>query len=226
MGPACVAFPKHEASYLHYGTCTLCFPNETRAPSLAERSAGTVEHPMAFCPRCGKPNASADSYCGGCGQTLASGLAYRAATPAASGLAPHVTSAPSVRYNAPPRAYENSNSRRPGQLTGAAVLMFVTGGCSLLAAFAYLALGQFAGVLVVVGVLLLAIGALEIWIGVALLQLRYWARVAGIVLAAISVLFAFIALLQGSTLSIVSLGLNIALIILLSSRAAHDGAQG
>lgn len=111
-------------------------------------------------------------------------------------------------------------TRLPGQVSAASVLEFIVGGVTIVGAVFFLALGSVIGAFAAIGILLLAIGGLQIWVGVALRQLRSWARIAAIVLALIGGVLSLISLLQGDVLSLLGLGIDVAIVILLGQRAS------
>jgi hypothetical protein len=104
----------------------------------------------------------------------------------------------------------------PSQVTTAAVLLFISGGFAILGGLIVVALASVAAVFVVFGVILLVIGAIDIWIGVALRRLRPWARTAAIVLAAIGAVLAVINLIGRGYTSVVGLALDLIIIYLLT----------
>lgn len=113
------------------------------------------------------------------------------------------------------RPEQRGGRRRPGQVTAAAVLLFVLGGLNVLGALLFLALGSISGAFALVGVILLAVGGIEIWAGVAMLQLQPWARLTGIWLALIGGVLAVISLVNGATVSILGIGVDVVVLILL-----------
>ncbi len=78
------------------------------------------------------------------------------------------------------------------------------------------ALGGIGAVFAALGVVFLIVGGVEIWVGVALRQLKPWARQAAVVLAAIGAVLALISLIKGSYTSVVGLGLDLVIIYLLN----------
>jgi uncharacterized membrane protein (DUF2068 family) len=71
---------------------------------------------------------------------------------------------------------------------------------------------------VVVAIILLAIGGLDIWVGVALRQLKEWARMAAIVIAAIGAILSLLSLVKGGFTSIIGLALDIVIIYMLMQK--------
>lgn len=109
-------------------------------------------------------------------------------------------------------------------MTFVAVMQFIGAGFALLGGlFAMLAgsviaaafesgLGEFgdliAGLIVVVGIVLIGLGVLAIFVGIGLLKGRGWARITAIVLTILSAAFSLISLISGDFTSIVSLALD------------------
>lgn len=106
----------------------------------------------------------------------------------------------------------------PAQVNTAAILLFIAGGFGILAGLLFLAVGSLGALFVLVGVILLIIGGLEIWVGVALRQLKQWARMAAITLAAISAVFSLLSLFKGGYTSIVGLAIDIVIIYMLTQK--------
>jgi hypothetical protein len=87
---------------------------------------------------------------------------------------------------------------------------------SVLGGLLLLALGSIGAIFAVVGVIVLIVGAAEIWIGVALRQLKSWARVAAIAIAGVVAVLDLVSLIKGGYTSIVGLALNLVVIYLLN----------
>ncbi len=110
----------------------------------------------------------------------------------------------------------------PSQVNVVSILMFIGGGFAILGGLLLFALSGVGAVFVVVGLILLVVGALEIWVGVALRQLKEWARTAAIVLAAISGLFNLLSAFKGSVGSIIGLIIDAVIIYLLMQKPVAD----
>ena len=99
----------------------------------------------------------------------------------------------------PPPPSPDTPTNRPGMVTAAAVLLFIVGGLQCLAGLIALfggtvLVGSFGtGVLILIGLVVLAIGLLHIYAGVKVLDLQEQGRIIGIVIAAIG---AFLGLLR------------------------------
>jgi hypothetical protein len=111
---------------------------------------------------------------------------------------------------------------RPGMVTAAAVLAFVVGGLSilvgLLALFAGSALtsyiGGLGGVVIIISILILAVGALYVWSGLMALQGKN-AKILTIVAIVAAVLELISLISSYSTGTLVSLAISVAIIALL-----------
>lgn len=120
--------------------------------------------------------------------------------------------------NLPPPGYGAYPARIPSQVTTAATLLFISGGFGILGGLLFLAIGSLGALFAAIGVFLLIVSGIEIWVGVALRQLKPWARTAAIVLAALGAVFSLISLVKGGYTSIVGLGLDIVIIYLLTQQ--------
>lgn len=118
----------------------------------------------------------------------------------------------------PPPGYGVNPARIPSQVTTAATLLFISGGFGILGGLLFLAVGSLGAVFAAIGVFLLIVSAIEIWVGVALRQLKPWARTAAIVLAGLGAVFSLISLVKGGYTSIVGLGLDVVIIYLLTQQ--------
>jgi hypothetical protein len=116
----------------------------------------------------------------------------------------------------PPPGYGAVPQRLPSQVSTASILLFIAGGFSVLGGLLLLALGSIGAIFAVVGVIVLIVGAAEIWIGVALRQLKSWARVAAIAIAGVVAVLDLVSLIKGGYTSIVGLALNLVVIYLLN----------
>ena len=106
-------------------------------------------------------------------------------------------------------------SARPPLITAAGIVLIIAGALSVVSALILLSLTGGLGILyVLIG---LAVGAASIWAGWMVLQLREQGRSLGLILAIVGAVFALIALIQGSTVSIINLALDAFLIYALST---------
>lgn len=106
-------------------------------------------------------------------------------------------------------------SARPPLITAGGIVLIIAGALSVVSALILLSLAGGLGILyVLIG---LAVGAASIWAGWMVLQLREQGRSLGLILAIVGAVFALIALIQGSTVSIINLALDAFLIYALST---------
>jgi len=102
---------------------------------------------------------------------------------------------------------------RPGIVTAAAVLLYVGGGLGALGGLlevtggGFLG-GAFGGIAIVLGLVMLAVGALEIYAGVQVLALREQGRVIGLALAAIGALLSLLQIGAAPGSAIIGLAIN------------------
>jgi hypothetical protein len=141
-----------------------------------------------------------------------------APAPASSGWA----SAPTGYASAPPPMA--GMMERPGWVLFAAVMQFIGAaallilglfalvGGSFIAALFEGGLGEFsdvfAGLIMVIGVIMLLFGVLALFIGLGLLKGRAWAKIVAIIFAALGAIAAVLSLLQGEFGSLLNLALN------------------
>jgi hypothetical protein len=121
---------------------------------------------------------------------------------------------------APSSGY-GSAGRRPGVVTAAAVLLFIAGGFSLLGAFILLTASSVAAFLSVIGILLLAVGAVEVYAGVQVLALTERGRILGVVLASIGLVFQLLSIGRATGSSIVGIGIDAFIIWALVTNSQH-----
>lgn len=96
-------------------------------------------------------------------------------------------------------------STRPPLVTAAGILLMISGGLSIVLSFLYFRAG---GAFFLTGLITIAIGAITIWAGLQVLQLREQGRMLGLVLAGVGAVFALINLIQGATLAIITLAID------------------
>lgn len=129
----------------------------------------------------------------------------------------------------PPPDFPSSpaGGARPGVITAVAVLMFIGGGLSVLAGLLAVAGGGMlgdafggGGALAVFGIVVLAVGAAQIYAGVQILGLRERGRILGIVLAGLSALLTLPQLGQAAGSAIVGLAIDGFIIWALVTNAA------
>jgi hypothetical protein len=106
-------------------------------------------------------------------------------------------------------------SVRPPLITAAGIVLIIAGALGVISALILLSLAGGLGILyVLIG---LAVGAASIWAGWMVLQLREQGRSLGLILAIVGAVFALIAVIQGTMLSIINLALDAFLIYALST---------
>ena len=117
-----------------------------------------------------------------------------------------------MTYNAPPPPPPAGppgcygQRQIPGEVNIAAILLFIGGAFGILGGFILLAIAG--GFFAFLAFVLIVIGAAQIYVGVALRQLKEWARTVAIVLAGIGAVLALVSLFRGAFSSVISLGLN------------------
>lgn len=111
-------------------------------------------------------------------------------------------------YSAP-----SAGGARPSALTASAVILFVLGGLSVLGGLLLLAGGGFlagdtsGGLLTTLGIIALALGALDIFAGVKILGLQRIGRTLGLVAGIIGVVFSLLSIANSPLISIIYLAL-------------------
>ena len=166
------------------------------------------------CPHCGAPVDPGVRFCPSCRKRVVAPSEGFGATPPGGSLAPPPPPRGSTPPPPPPPSYQPApasgyqpqvaaalfppytiDMRRPGIVTAMAVLNFIAGTFALLAAalalFVSLAgagrAGEDAAVMLLMGVLYGVFGVGYVVVGVGLLQMKGWARIAQIVLACLGV---------------------------------------
>ena len=121
----------------------------------------------------------------------------------------------------PPRP----GSTRPGVVTAAAILLIVAGGLSVLVGLLLLAgAGRAAGagvggLFAVLAIMSLAVGALQIYAGIQVLNLRSVGRTLGIALAAIGAVFALLSIGRTTGTNIIGIAIDVFIIWALVTNA-------
>ena len=106
----------------------------------------------------------------------------------------------------------------PGQVNTAAILLFVMGGFAILGGLLLFTISSLGAVYAVLAVLYLALGGVSIWVGVAVRQLKGWARTAAIAIAAVVGILALLSLIKGGVTSIVTLAMAGVIIYMLMQK--------
>jgi hypothetical protein len=109
----------------------------------------------------------------------------------------------------PPGAGAPAPGARPGVVTAAGILLIVAGAFAILGGLLSFGAAGLGGIFVILAVILLAIGALEIYAGIQILGLRERGRIIGLVVAGIGAIFSLIFLITaGDFTQIISLALD------------------
>ncbi len=103
----------------------------------------------------------------------------------------------------------------PPSVNIASILLFISGGFGVLGGLLLFAVGTLVAWVAIIAVIVLAIAAAEIYVGLQLRKLQPWARTATIVLAGIGAAFGIISLVRGGYSSIIGIGLDIYVIYLM-----------
>ncbi len=128
---------------------------------------------------------------------------------------------PQQPYGQPPygqQSYGRPGSpgfRPPSSVNIASILLFISGGFGVLGGLLLFAVSSVATWVVALAVIVLAIAVVEIYTGVQLRKLVPWARTATIVLAGLGVLFGLVSLFSGGYTSIIGMGLDVYVIVLM-----------
>ena len=122
---------------------------------------------------------------------------------------------------APSSGYGSAAGGRPGLVTAAAILLFIAGGFSLLGALILLTASSVAAFLSVIGILILAVGAVEVYAGVQVLALKERGRILGVVLASIGLVFQLLSIGRAAGSSIVGIGIDVFIIWALATNSQH-----
>src|SRR5438128_530991 len=140
----------------------------------------------------------------------------------------HVERSEDMSYSpdAPPPP-DRAPQARPGVVTAAAVLLLVGGGLSILTGILLLSGAGVAagrgvgGLFVLVGLITLAVGALEVYAGIKVLDLRESGRMLGIVLAAIAGFLNLLSLGRAAGGSVIGLAINAFILYALITNAQY-----
>jgi hypothetical protein len=117
----------------------------------------------------------------------------------------------------PPPGYGGYGGRPavPAQVNTAAILLFVMGGFAILGGLLLFVVSSLGAIFAVLAVVYLALGGISIWVGVAVRQLKPWARTAALVIAGIVGVLALLSLIKGGFTSIVTLAMAAVVIYML-----------
>ena len=121
----------------------------------------------------------------------------------------------------PPSYGPSGAGTRPGVVTAAAVLLFIAGGFALLGALILFTASSVAAFLILVAIVLAAVGAIEIYAGMQVLNLKERGRILGIVLASIALVLQLLSIGRTTGSSIVGICIDAFIIWALVSNAQH-----
>jgi hypothetical protein len=114
--------------------------------------------------------------------------------------------------------YGGAKPAVPGQVNTAAVLLFIMGGFAILGGLLLFLVSSLGAIFAVLAVVYLALGGVSIWVGVAVRQLKAWARTAAIAIAAIVGILALLSLIKGGFTSIITLVMAAVIIYMLTQK--------
>jgi hypothetical protein len=123
---------------------------------------------------------------------------------------------------APPPPSPDRPVARPGVVTAAAVLLIIGGAFAILAALVLFGVGgSLGGLFVVLGLVFLAVGALELYAGIQVLGLHERGRKIAIVLAAVSGVLSLLSIAKTPFSSIVGIAIDVFIIWALTQNAQY-----
>ena len=111
-----------------------------------------------------------------------------------------------AQYSPPPAG--RPAGARPGVVTAAGVILIVAGALALLGGLILLVASSLGAIFAVLAVIYLAVGALEIYAGVQVLNLKERGRQIGLVLAAVSAVLSLVLIAKGPVSSVLGLALD------------------
>jgi hypothetical protein len=122
----------------------------------------------------------------------------------------------------PPPPPDRPIGARPGVVTAAAVLLIIGGAFALLGALILFGVGgSLGGLFVVLGLIFLAVGALQLYAGVQVLGLREQGRKIGIVLAGVAGVLNLVSIAKTPFSSIVGIAIDVFIIWALTQNAPY-----
>ena len=120
----------------------------------------------------------------------------------------------------PPPATGPVRGQRPGTVTTVGVLLIISGGLGILLGLLSLGLSGVSGLFTLIGIIFIPVGALEIYAGVQVLNLKEIGRQLGMIMAGISIVLRLIFIVKSPT-SIVGLLLDAFIIYTLYSNKEY-----
>jgi hypothetical protein len=121
----------------------------------------------------------------------------------------------------PPAAGGPVQGKRPGTVTTVGVLLIIAGAFAILAGLISFGLSGLSGIFVVIGIIYLPVGALEIYAGIQVLNLKEIGRVIGMVMAIVGAVLSLIYIAKGAATSIVSILLDAFIVYTLYSNKEY-----
>src|SRR5262245_47257563 len=121
----------------------------------------------------------------------------------------------------PPPATGPVRGQRPGTVTAVGVLLIIAGGLAVLAGLLSFSLSGIDGIFVVIGIIYLPVGALEIYAGVQVLNLKEIGRKLGMVMAGIAAVLSIIYIAKGTATSVINILLDAFIIYTLYSNKQY-----
>ena len=121
----------------------------------------------------------------------------------------------------PPGAGGPVQGKRPGTVTTVGVLLIIAGAFAVLAGLLSFGLSGLSGIFVVIGIIYLPVGALEIYAGIQVLNLREIGRVLGMVMAIVGAVLSLIYIAKGAATSVVSILLDAFIVYTLYSNKEY-----
>jgi hypothetical protein len=120
----------------------------------------------------------------------------------------------------PPPATGPVRGQRPGTVTTVGVLLIISGGLGILLGLLSLGLSGVSGLFTLIGIIFIPVGALEIYAGVQVLNLKEIGRQLGMIMAGISIVLRLIFIVKSPT-SIIGLLLDAFIIYTLYSNKEY-----
>lgn len=126
-----------------------------------------------------------------------------------------------AQYPPPPATGGPVQGKRPGAVTAVGILLIVAGAFAILAGLLSFGLSGLSGIFVIIGIIYLPVGALEIYAGVQVLNLREIGRILGMIMAIVGAVLSLIYVAKGTGTSIVSILLDAFIVYTLYSNREY-----
>jgi uncharacterized membrane protein HdeD (DUF308 family) len=121
----------------------------------------------------------------------------------------------------PPTAGGPVRGQRPGTVTTVGVLLIIAGGFAVLAGLLSFGLSGLSGIFTLFGIIYLPVGALEIYAGIQVLNLKEIGRTLGMIMAAIGAVIGLIFITKGTATSVIGILLDAFIIYTLYSNKQY-----